>query len=126
MGIFGKLFGSAKVIDAGIKGIDAAFYTEEEKDAALERRMGLKTMMLKAYEPFKVAQRFLAVIYGVPYISAWLATFVASFFMDISAQINLLTESLVAEANLIILAFYFLGGAGESIMRYRMAGKKKD
>ena len=31
MGILGKLFGSDKVIDAGISGIDKAFYTDEEK-----------------------------------------------------------------------------------------------
>ena len=31
MGILGKLFGSDKVIDAGISGIDKVFYTDEEK-----------------------------------------------------------------------------------------------
>ena len=124
MNLFGKLFGSKKVIDAGIAGIDAAFYTEEEKANALERRMALKSALLKAYEPFKVAQRFLAILYGIPYVTAWFALFVVSFFMDVQTQYNLLINSDMAIANLIILAFYFAGGAGESIYKFKMGAKK--
>ena len=117
--MLGKLFGSKKVVDAGISAIDSAFFTEEEKSAAFERKMGLKVKLLQAYEPFKVAQRALAMIYGIPYMIAWAATFKASFFMDVSTQVELLTSSEVAYANLIILAFYFAGGTGESILKYK-------
>lgn len=120
--MFGKLFGSKKVVDASISAIDSAFFTEEEKSAALERKMTLKAALLKAYEPFKVAQRALALLYGVPYVLAWFATFCCSFFMDVKQQFDLLLNSDIAIANLIILGFYFAGGAGESIFKYR--GKK--
>lgn len=121
MGLFAKLFGSDKVIDSAIKGIDSAFYTDEEKDKALERRMALKTALLKSYEAFKVAQRFLALLYGIPYVSAWFITFAASFFVNVDKQYEILTNSDMAMANLIILAFYFSGGAAESIFKWKAA-----
>jgi len=124
MNIFKKLLGSDKVIDASIKGIDAAFYTAEEKAASYERRMQLKSGLLKAYEPFKVAQRFLACLYGIPYVTAWFTLFAASFFVDTSTQLDFLVNSEMAYANLIILAFYFAGGAGESIFKYRAVTPK--
>ena len=121
--IVGKLFGTDKVIDSAIKGIDAAFYTEEEKAKGLERRMNLKTQLLDAYRPFKIAQRFLAIIYGVPYVSAWIGTFLASFFIDVDKQYAMLIESDLALANLIILGFYFAGGFGESVFKFKGGSK---
>lgn len=121
--MLGKLFGSKKVVDAGVSAIDSAFYTEEEKAQSLERRIGLKVKLLQAYEVFKVAQRILALLYGIPYVTAWFVTFMCSFFFDVEEQMTLLIESDIATANLIILGFYFLGGAGESVMKYRVPRK---
>ncbi len=120
MNIFGRLFGSDKVIDGAISGIDKAFYTKEEQAESLERRIALKVKLLQAYEAFKIAQRFLAMLYGIPYVSAWFITFAASFFVDVERQMDYLVNSDMAMANLIILGFYFLGGAGESIMKYKV------
>ena len=42
--ILGKIFGSTKIIDAGIKGIDALIFTDEEHNtnaAAVEAAKGL-------------------------------------------------------------------------------------
>jgi len=50
MGILSKLFGSDKIIDAGINGIDAMVFTDQEQSNA-------KLAFLKLYEPFKIAQR---------------------------------------------------------------------
>jgi len=121
MKLFGKLFGSDKVIDGAIKGIDAAFYTEEEKAKSLENRMSLKCTLLAAYKPFKLAQRFLAMLYGIPYVSAWFITWGASFFIDVSKQYEMLSNSDLAMANLIILGFYFAGGFGESVFKFKSA-----
>ena len=123
MNIFAKLLGTEKVIDAGINGIDKAFYTAEEKAEDTSKRMGLKVSLLRAYEPFKIAQRFLAIVYGVPYVAAWFATFSASFFVDVSVQFDFLISSDMAVANLIILGFYFGGGAAESIFKFRPVSK---
>ena len=124
MNIFGKLFGSEKVIDAGIAGIDKAFYTEEEKADSLERAMGLKVQLLGAYAVFKVAQRFLACIYSIPYVFAWMVTWGASFFIDVQTQYDMLLESHLAIANLIILGFYFAGGTAESMLKFQPRVKK--
>ena len=119
MNIFSTLFGSEKVISAGIAGIDKAFYTEEERAENLQKAMQLKVGLLNAYAAFKVAQRFLACIYSIPYITAWVITWGASFWVDVTTQYNMLIESHLAVANLIILAFYFAGGAAESVMKFK-------
>jgi hypothetical protein len=119
MGWFSKLIGTEKVIDAGMNGIDKAFYTDEEKAEDKLRRMQMKTALLKAYEPFKVAQRLLALIFSIPYVIAWFSLLIASFFMDVDKQFKFLIESDMALAVLIILGFYFLGGASESIFKFR-------
>jgi hypothetical protein len=54
--MFGNLFGTKEVIDGGISLIDNAFYTDQEK-------ANMKIKLLKAYEPFKIAQRYLAFMF---------------------------------------------------------------
>jgi hypothetical protein len=117
MGILGKLFGSDKVIDAGISGIDKAFYTEEERAEDKLKAAPWKIALLKAYEPFKIAQRLLAITFSVPYVSAWCVTFGMSCFdMDVSTQEELLQGD-IAKIVWTIIAFYFLGGFAESMGR---------
>jgi len=103
MGIFSKLLGSDKVIDAGINGIDSIFYTDEEKAEN-------KKAFLKLYEPFKVAQRYLAIVFSIPYATMVLITFIASFFREVETQIDLLTGDIGTVVG-IIVGFYFLGGS---------------
>ena len=107
MSIWTQLFGSDNVVNkvaAGVyDGLDAVVYTAEEK---VENRKAF----LKLYEPFKIAQRFLALIFGIPYAIAWFITFLSSFSSnDISPQLALLSGTM-GEIVLAIIAFYFLGG----------------
>lgn len=105
IGLFARLLGRGDVVEAGIKGIDSVFYTDQEKAEN-------KKEFLKLYEPFKVAQRYLALIFSIPYVMGWAATFVASFFsMNVDKQIELLTGDIGVIVG-IIVGFYFLGGAG--------------
>lgn len=108
MGFFSRLFGSDKIIDAGVNGIDAMIFTDEEKSNA-------KMQFLKLYEPYKLAQRYLALIYSIPYALAWLVTFIASFFVDVALQMELLKGD-AFYINIVILSFYFGGGAAEGIV----------
>ena len=108
MGFFSKLFGDDKIIDAGISGIDALVFTDEEKSNA-------KMQFLKLYEPYKLAQRYLALIYSIPYAMGWLITFIASLFVDVATQIELLKGD-AFYINIVILSFYFGGGAAEGIV----------
>ena len=117
MGFFGKLFGSDKVVDAGISAIDAMVHTDEEK-------VKEKMAFLKLYEPYKIAQRYLAIIVCVPYMLFWIITGLSSFFVDVSAQLNMLTHSNIDTAVALILGFYFGGGAMEGIVkRFNKGGK---
>ena len=109
MSFFSKLFGNDKIIEAGISGIDALVFTDEEKSNA-------KMQFLKLYEPYKLAQRYLALIYSIPYASAWLVTFIASFFVDVTLQMELLKGD-AFYINIVILSFYFGGGAAEGIVK---------
>lgn len=114
MNIFGKLFGSEKVVDGVFKGLDSAFFTQDEK-------AGHFLKLLKAYEPFKVAQRLLALLVGIPYVMVWLISAGLFAFGDADSA-KLLAEwnnNTLGTPFAIILAFYFGGGAVEGIIRSR-------
>lgn len=124
MSILGKLFGSADAIEKtreGVfNGIDKAILTKEEK-------LDYNLMIMQAYEAFKVAQRLLALTFGIPYSIAWFITFIVSFFQDVTQQ-QLLLKGTMGEIVLAIVAFYFLGGVanGYISIRDRVVGKKKE
>jgi len=107
MSLFGKLLGSQEIIDAAINTGDKLFHTQEEKAEHY-----LKVM--KMYEAFKVAQRYLALIFCVPYAVAWMMTFIASFWIDITAQSDLLSGT-IGHIVLAQIIFYFGGGAITSL-----------
>lgn len=100
----GKLFGSEKMVDAGIAAGDAAFFTKEERS---EWTLNL----LKAYEPFKLAQRFLAFIFCVPYALLASGMIISELFFsaEIDESLRLLNETFGGPCS-IIVAFYFGGG----------------
>ena len=107
--IFGKLFGSKKVVDGIYNGLDATFYTNEEKAERFAE-------YLKLYEPFKIAQRYLSCIFGIPYATAWFITFIASFWLNVDTQIEILSGKMGLIV-LTIIGFYFAGGSFESLVR---------
>lgn len=116
MGLLSKLFGSDKVIDAGINGIDAMVFTDEEQSNA-------KLAFLKLYEPFKLAQRYIAMTFCPAYIGCWVLTFIIEV-VDIFTIKDLNTDTLykmlqgdVALMVTLILGFYFGGGAAEGIVK---------
>jgi uncharacterized membrane protein len=109
MKLLGRLFGSEKTIDKISSGIDKAVFTKEEK--ADEFRV-----LLKLYEPFKVAQRLLALIFCIPYALGWFTAFVGSFFTEIDSQLQLLSGDISIIVG-IIIAFYFGGGAVEGVIK---------
>ncbi|WP_373081975.1 hypothetical protein [Zhongshania sp.] len=114
MGLLAKLFGSDKVIEGGINAADKLFLTAEE-------RMDYKAKFLSLYEPFKLAQRYLALIVSIPYVLAWLITFLVSFSADKNVELQLeLLDGKIGTAFIVIVGFYFAGGMAESIFK----GKK--
>jgi hypothetical protein len=105
-----KIFGTKKVIDAGINTIDALVHTSEEKSKA-------QRIFLKLYEPYKLAQRWLATIILPPYMLCWVVAFMASFFTDTADQQALL-DGKIGDTVILIAAFYFGGGAAESVFKF--------
>ena len=116
MGIWSKLFGSDKIIDAGIDGIDAMVFTDEEKSSA-------KMSFLKLYEPFKVAQRWLSIVVSVPYVLVWSLvgmSLIADMWIKSGIDIKPITAFLQGDMGttfILINTFYFGGGALEGIVR---------
>lgn len=109
MSVFSSLFGTEnvvnKVVDGIYDGLDAVVYTGEEK--VKDRKE-----LLKLYEPFKLAQRLIALSFCIPYMLAWSVTFFASFFIEVKDQVEMLLSP-VGPATIVavIVGFYFYGGA---------------
>jgi hypothetical protein len=120
MGIWNSLFGSDKIIDAGINGIDQMVFTDEEKSSA-------KMKFLKLYEPFKLAQRYIAMTFCPAYIFMWIVTGlleVANIFIIAFSDKSLNTDVMykllsgdIAMMVMLILGFYFGGGAIEGVVK---------
>lgn len=115
-GVISKLLGSDKVIENASKGIDKMFFTNEEKAETW-------VQTLKAYEPFKIAQRLIALIVTSVYLLVWIMSaigFVLSFWFS---EILILSKDLAALNNdvlglpfTLIIGFYFGGGMAEGIV----------
>ncbi len=134
MGIWSTLFGSSKVVntiaDGVYDGLDAVVYTDEEKVSDSLKKADFKIRLLKAYEPFKVAQRFLALLFGIPFVvigTIAMLVFLFSIFKYgpglehkfVYEQLKILIElniDLFGQPVAIVLGFYFFGGAGEGIL----------
>ncbi|MGR5342251.1 hypothetical protein ACPV50_20250 [Vibrio astriarenae] len=61
MNIFHRIFGSADIITTLSHAGDAMFFTDEEKAKH-------KIALLKAYEPFKLVQRYIVLLFTIPYV----------------------------------------------------------
>ena len=123
MSIWGKLFGSDKavggIVDGVYNGVDALVFTPQEKAERFER-------LLKLYEPFKLAQRLLALLVGIPFVFihtlAGLAWFTSIFmvtdevymvFLERLGELMTFNNATLGTPFSIIIGFYFAGGMVE-------------
>lgn len=129
MSFWTKLFGANDIVDKVSAGVDAAIFTQEER-----ARHYLD--VLKNIEPFKVAQRWFALVVIVPYVCVWVmcaAIFAISGFFDPglkATQLMELSDKLALRNNdnlglpvALICGFYFGGGAIEGAISKFKAGK---
>jgi hypothetical protein len=124
MGILGKIFGSDKVIDAGISAIDAMVYTDEEKANMELSKSKMKIEILKAYEPFKLAQRVLAFgITGLVIVLVLVSLGVMYNGGNVSDVYAVADHFNIGLAFISIIVFYFGSGATEGIIK-QMKSKK--
>ena len=109
LGVLASILGNGDVIKKGMDLIDDVHSSDEEMERV---KAQAKIDTMKAYAPFKVAQRYLALMFT--------GTFLISFFivlvMTLMGQANIpeikqvIDDFYVGEAMLTILAFY-IGGS---------------
>ena len=119
--ILAKILGSGDVVSKSLDLIDNIHTSSEEEIAAKAKA---KTELLAAYAPFKIAQRMLAFMFGFTYVLC----FALVLGMTLSGKGNpddvtkVMEQFSINYAMLLILGFYFGGGAIEGFMEKR--GKK--
>lgn len=123
MSILGKILGSGDVITKGLSLIDDLHTSETE---VIEAKTKAKTDLLSSYAPFKVAQRYLALIFGFTFVGSYLMV-LTLFFMerDITAVQELIASFKIDWIMLTIVGFYFGGGAFEGVMSKKKEGGKQ-
>jgi len=115
LGVISKMLGSGNVIEKGMDLIDSMHTSTEEEIAAKSKA---KIDLMNAYAPFKLAQRYLALMFGLTF----LLTYVLVLGMTIAgkgdpdAVTKVMDQFSINYAMLIILGFYFGGGAVEGFM----------
>jgi len=102
-----------KAADAVISTGDALVYTNEERAIAYQKLLDTKLKMLPLFEPFKIAQRYLATIFSINFILAfWVGVLI--FFSGNKEQfdgyIQLVSAFSLGWIMLAIVTFYFGGG----------------
>jgi hypothetical protein len=113
-GLLGQIFGSGDVIKQGLKLIDDMHTSTEEQ---IEAQTKQRVEIMSAYAPFKLAQRFLALMFGAVFLGSYLLV----LGMTISGKGNpddvtqVMEQFSIDYAMLIILAFYFGGGVVDSV-----------
>jgi len=118
MSIFQKILGSGDIVSKGIDLIDS-FHTSETE--AIEAKTKAKTDLLASYAPFKVAQRYLALIFGFTFVGSYIMVLILFFLgRDIAEVQEIINAFKIDWIMLTIVGFYFGGGAFEGVM-----GKKK-
>lgn len=126
MGIWARIFGSSDVIkqaaDGIYNGVDAAWYTDEEKAKGF-------LALLKNYEPFKLAQRLLALAVTVPYVLVWIMCAglmlvsplfdpgMAKHAEEVARTVSEWNDNTLGFPVSLVLGFYFGGGAVEGIVQ---------
>tara|TARA_R110002153_G_scaffold63189_2_gene169651 strand:- start:493 stop:846 length:354 start_codon:yes stop_codon:yes gene_type:complete len=115
MGILNTIFGSGDVISKGMDLIDS-FHTSDTE--MIEAKTKAKTDLMTAYAPFKIAQRYLALMFGGTYITTYILVIVMTFIgKDVTAVQGILSEFQIDWIMLSIVMFYFGGGLADSVMK---------
>ena len=118
LSILAKILGSGDVVSKGMELIDSLHTSTEEE---LEAKAKAKTDLLTAYQTFKLAQRYLALMFA--------STFLFSFFLVLTLTLAgvgktveikaILSEFYIGEIMLTIVVFYFGGGFAEGAIKSR-------
>jgi hypothetical protein len=117
VGVLSTILGSGDVISKGLNLIDDMHTSQEEEIVAKTKA---KTDLLASYAPFKVAQRYLALIFGLTFVASYVMV-LALFFLekDVAQVQEIISAFKIDWIMLTIVGFYFGGGAFEGILDKR-------
>tara|TARA_R110000803_G_scaffold133521_1_gene200687 strand:- start:756 stop:1112 length:357 start_codon:yes stop_codon:yes gene_type:complete len=116
LSILGKILGTGDVVKKGLDLIDDLHTSTEEEIVAKTKS---KVDLLSAYAPFKVAQRYLALMFSITFLSCFTLTLgmTLSGTGDIEGVKAVLGDFYIGPIMFAIVGFYFGGGAIESFKR---------
>lgn len=114
--VLGKIFGTDKVVSKGLELIDDAWTTDEEM---IEARAKAKIDLMKSYAPFKLAQRYLAVMFSVTFLFSFFLVLLMTLFNHGNPDevFKVLEQFNIGWIMMAIVTFYFGGGLVDSIKR---------
>jgi len=112
--VLAKILGSGDVIKQGLNLIDDMHTSTDEEIAAKSKA---KIDLMGAYAPFKIAQRYLALMFGATFLGSYVLvlSMTISGYGDPDAVTKVMERFSINYAMLIILGFYFGGGVIDSV-----------
>lgn len=123
LNILGNIFGTGEVVKKGLELIDEAWTSDEEKAEnqakILEAKTNAKATLLNAYAPFKLAQRYLALMFSSVFLFIMINGILGALYgwVDMAAvneAKKFANEMWLGEIMVTIIGFYFGGGMIES------------
>ena len=126
LGILSNIFGSGDVVKKGLDLIDEAWTSDEEKAdnevKIIEAKTNAKATLLNAYAPFKLAQRYLALMFTFVYLFIMMNGILGSLYgwvnmENVRESLKFANEMWLGEIMITIVAFYFGSGMIESVGR---------
>ena len=114
--ILGKILGSGDVVQKGMELIDSMHTSTEEQ---IKAQSDARIQLINAYQPFKLAQRYIALMFTFTFISCFAITMGMTLAGkgDIEGVKAILGDFWIGEIMLLIVGFYFGGGLAETIKR---------
>ena len=115
--VIGKIFGGGDVISKGFDLIDDMHTSDEEMIAAKAKA---KIDIMKSYEPFKVAQRYIALLFTAVFVFIMMNGVLGSLYglidmANVEAAKQFANSMWLGEIMITIVGFYFGGGLANSI-----------
>lgn len=119
LGIIAKILGSGDVVKQGLNLIDE-MHTSTEEEVAVKSKA--KTELLAAYAPFKLAQRYIALMFTAMFLFIMANGVVGALYgvidmANVEAAKDFAASMWLGEITATIVAFYFGGGLAESVRK---------
>ena len=113
MGILANILGSGEVIKEGFELIDSMHTSTTEE---IEAKAAAKTKLIEAYQPYRVAQRYLALMFTFTFLPCFVLVLVMTLTGrgDAEAVMVVLNQFWIGEIMFAVVGFYFGGGFKES------------